>query len=409
MEFLTLSELNLLISRTVKQSFPDAYWIMAETSDVRINPSGHCYLEFVEKDPSGNNLMAKARGYIWKNTFQLLKPYFEETTGQAFTSGIKILVKAAVDFHPLYGYGLTVYDIDPSYTLGDRQLQRQKAIKQLEEEGVLDMNKTLSFPVLPQRIAIITSSAAAGYEDFMQHLQHNSSGFVFYTKLFPAVMQGEKTEASVIEALDNIYLFRDRFDVVVIIRGGGSGADLSAFDSYLIAANCAQFPLPVITGIGHERDDTLLDLVAYRKIKTPTGVADFLIESIRETYDQLTELQQSLVIFSERLLKNTAEELKQIISLIPILTASKIEKQHTALQLVEAGLTHQSQAFIHRKENDLNKMETILKLSSPHYILSKGYSMTVKNEKIIKSASELIPGDKITTRFSDGDIISIVE
>lgn len=233
-------------------------WIQAELSDVRSNTTGHCYLEFVQKDPRSNNLVAKARGMIWNNIYRLLKPYFEETTGQLFTSGIKVLVKVTVQFHELYGYSLTVLDIDPAYTLGDMARRRREILLQLEEEGVLTLNKELEIPVLPQRIAVVSSATAAGYGDFCHQLQHNSGGFFFYTELFPALMQGNQVEESVLAALDRINARINEFDVVVIIRGGGATSDLSGFDTYLLAAACAQFPLPIITGIGHEREDTVL-------------------------------------------------------------------------------------------------------------------------------------------------------
>jgi len=263
MDSLSLLELNALVRRSLEQCLPDQYWIQAELSDVRSNTTGHCYLEFVQKDPRSNNLVAKARGMIWSNIYRLLKPYFEETTGQLFASGIKVLVKVTVQFHELYGYSLTVLDIDPAYTLGDMARRRREILMQLEEEGVLTLNKELEMPVLPQRIAVISSATAAGYGDFCHQLQHNSGGFFFYTELFPALMQGNQVEESVLAALDRINDRVNEFDVVVIIRGGGATSDLSGFDTYLLAAACAQFPLPVITGIGHERDDTVLDSVAH--------------------------------------------------------------------------------------------------------------------------------------------------
>ena len=249
---LSLLELNNLVRGAVSEAFPGTCWVRAEMSDVRTNASsGHCYLEFIEKNPITGQLVARARGSIWAKTFRMLKPYFEMETGQMFASGLKVLVKVSVEFHELYGYSLTVLDIDPAYTLGDMLRKRMEIIRQLKEEGVFTLNKELPFPVLPKRIAVITSPTAAGYEDFLNQLANNKAGYPFYPKLFPALMQGERTEESVIAALDRIYHHIDCFDVVVIIRGGGSTSDLNSFDSYLLAANCAQFPLPVITGIGH--------------------------------------------------------------------------------------------------------------------------------------------------------------
>lgn len=242
MDSLSLLELNALVRRSLEQCLPDEYWIQAELSDVRSNTTGHCYLEFVQKDPRSNNLVAKARGMIWSNIYRLLKPYFEETTGQLFASGIKVLVKVTVQFHELYGYSLTVLDIDPAYTLGDMARRRREILMQLEEEGVLTLNKELEMPVLPQRIAVISSATAAGYGDFCHQLQHNSGGFFFYTELFPALMQGNQVEESVLAALDRINDRVNEFDVVVIIRGGGATSDLSGFDTYLCGRLC---PVPV--------------------------------------------------------------------------------------------------------------------------------------------------------------------
>ena len=251
---LSLYELNALVKRSITSCMPDTYWLQAELSDVRSNYSGHCYLEFVQKEPRGNNLIAKARGTIWNNVYRLLKPYFEEETGQAFVAGIKVLVEVSVEFHELYGYSVTVLNIEPNYTLGDIARCRREIFKHLEEEGVLTLNKELELPLLTQRIAVISSATAAGYGDFCNQLEHNPYGFVFYPRLFPAVMQGDRVEETIIAALDTINARRDDWDVVVIIRGGGATSDLSGFDTYDLAANCAQFPLHVISGIGHYSD-----------------------------------------------------------------------------------------------------------------------------------------------------------
>ena len=298
-EALSLLELNTRIRGALSRAFPETCWVRAEMSDVRVNTSsGHCYLEFVEKNAQTGQLVAKVRGSIWAKTFRMLKPYFEMETGQMFASGLKVLVKVSVEFHELYGLSLTVLDIDPAYTLGDMVRKRMEIIRQLQEEGVFTLNKELPFPLLPRRIAIITSPTAAGYEDFMNQLTRNKGGYPFYTKLFPALMQGERTEASVIAALDRIYQHQDLFDVVVIIRGGGATSDLNSFDSYLLAANCAQFPLPIITGIGHERDDTVVDLVAHTRMKTPTAVAEFLISRMDSVGEELENLCQDVSLLA---------------------------------------------------------------------------------------------------------------
>ena len=280
MKPLSLYELNTLVRRAVERSLPEDYWLQAELSDVRTHSAGHCYVEFVQKDTRGNALLAKARGVIWANVYRLLRPYFERETGQTFAAGIKVLVQVKVEFHELYGYSLTITDIDPTYTVGDMARRRREILLRLEEEGVLTLNKELPMPVLPRRIAVISSPSAAGYGDFCSQLSANPYGFVYETKLFPAVMQGEQVESSVVAALNKINETFDCWDAVVIIRGGGAVSDLAGFDTYWLAYNCAQFPLPIITGIGHERDDTVLDLVAHTRVKTPTAAAEFLINCV---------------------------------------------------------------------------------------------------------------------------------
>ena len=247
MEALSLYELNGLVRRAVEEGVSGSYWVQAELAEVRVNAAGHCYVEFVQKSPQGNALLAKARGVIWSNVYQVLRPYFEEETGQAWAPGIKVLVRVAVAFHELYGFSLVVYDIDPAYTLGDLAQRRRAILKQLADEGVLTLNKELPMPVLPQRVAVVSSPTAAGYGDFCHQLRHNPHGYYFHVELFAAVMQGEQTEDSILAALDAIHARQDEFDVVVIIRGGGATSDLSGFDTYLLAAACAQFPLPIIT------------------------------------------------------------------------------------------------------------------------------------------------------------------
>jgi len=407
---LSLSQLNRLVGEVIKETFSETYWLVAETSDVRINHSnGHCYLEFIEKNELTGAIIAKAKGHIWNNTFRMIKPYFEETTQQSFTSGLKILVCVGIEFHELYGYGLTVYDIDPTYTLGDLQRKRQEIINQLDEEGILTMNKELDFPLIPQRVAIISSPTAAGYEDFSNHLENNKYGFVFYPKLFPALMQGEQTESSVIKALNKIYQYQDAFDVVVIIRGGGATSDLSSFESYLLAANCAQFPLPIITGIGHERDDTVLDIVAHHRAKTPTAVADFLIEKTAETHDELMSTEKSIILGTTQILNQANQNLQNLSTRIPNTALSLLEKQYAALELYKIKLQHAVKNRLNEEKSQLKEIEAFIKLSSPAYILAKGYSITMKNGKAVKNAADLKHGDRISTQLSKGEVCSIVE
>ena len=407
-DFFTLSQLNSLVQGKIKESFPSTYWLMAETSDVRIN-NRHCYLEFIEKNPNSNALIAKARGYVWASTFEILRPYFEQTTGQTFVSGIKVLVRVSVDFHPVYGYGLNVCDIDPTYTLGDLQLKRQAILKQLEEEGILRMNKELRLPDIPQRIAVISSSTAAGYEDFLKHLTENPYGFVFYPRLFPALMQGDQTEKTIIETLNKIYERRDLFDAVVIIRGGGATSDLASFDSYRLAANCAQFPLPIVTGIGHERDDTVLDFIAFHREKTPTAVAEYFIGLSGGFWDKTMNCQNEIINSSFRFLEKAHFRIRKLETGLPLTVNTLMGRKKRALEVLQTEIRTGCRQLLAGKESDLKEKEAFFKLSSPDYILAKGYSVTLKNGKAIKSNKQLKAGDTIETLLKEGRIKSIIQ
>ncbi|EIY44647.1 exodeoxyribonuclease VII large subunit [Bacteroides nordii] len=407
-EALTLFDLNALVRRSLEQCLPDEYWIQAELSDVRSNSTGHCYLEFIQKDPRSNNLIAKARGMIWSNIFRLLKPYFEEATGQMFGSGIKVLVKVTVQFHELYGYSLTVLDIDPTYTLGDMARRRREILQQLEEEGVLTLNKELEMPLLPQRIAVISSATAAGYGDFCHQLQHNSRGFFFYTELFPAMMQGNQVEESVLSALDRVNARLGDFDVVVIIRGGGATSDLSGFDTYLLAAACAQFPLPIITGIGHERDDTVLDSVAHTRVKTPTAAAELLINRMDEATDQLEYLSTRLREGASAFLERESGRLLSCQARISALVVHRLSDARFRLLTASKDLMQVSAALLARQRHRLELFQQRITDASPDKLLARGYSITLKEGKPVTDASQVSLGDEIITRLHHGELTSIV-
>lgn len=404
----SLFELNRAIRNVISGSLPDLFWVRAETSDVRENQNGHCYLEFIEKDNKNKSVIAKMRGAIWANVYQMLKLYFESETGQPFVSGIKVLVLVSVEFHELYGLSLNVHNIDPSYTLGDQARNRALIIKQLEEEGVLTLNKELEFPVIPNRIAVISSPTAAGYEDFQNQLMNNKYGFVFYQKLFPAVMQGDKTEESVLAALDRIYEYSDEFDIVVIIRGGGASSELSAFDSYLLAASCAQFPLPIITGIGHERDDTVLDIVSHTRVKTPTAAAEFLINKILELEEHIFDKQDRLVGYAKNTLVQESARLTNLTTRFSYLLKEKTKDQLMELEHIRLKLENGVNQFLLQKKYQLESKQQHLNLVSPENILKKGYTLTLKGSQIVKSVSNICSGDRITTVFDDGKITSTV-
>ena len=422
---LSLTQLNRLVKTALDEALPGTYWVRAETSEVRVNAtSGHCYLEFVEKDETTGQLVAKSRGTIWARNFAVLRTYFEQETKQTFISGLKVLVNVSVGYHELYGLSLTVHDIDPSYTLGDMARKRMEVIRRLQEEGVFDLNKELTLAILPQRIAVISSPTAAGYEDFVNQLIHNDYGFPFYVKLFPAPMQGEKTEESVIDALDRIYAHRELFDVVVLIGGGGSAADLSSFDSYTLAANCAQFPLPIITGIGHERDDSVVDNVAHTRMKTPTAVAAFLINRMAEQLALLDELRRTVCEATRNQLTVKKTTWQILATRFPVFVTGHLERHRTSLHTLAARLSsvpqllekHTEQlelvpvhirkaadAMLTRHTHELALSEQHIKLASPDHILKRGYTLTLKDGKIVKHAADLSAGDEISVRFTDGE------
>lgn len=408
MEALSLLELNALVRRSLEQCLPDEYWVQAELSDVRTNSTGHCYLEFIQKDSRSNSLVAKARGTIWANVYRLLKPYFEEATGQAFVSGIKVLVQVTVSFHELYGYSLTVQDIDPTYTLGDMARRRREILKQLEEEGVLTLNKELEMPDLPQRIAVISSPTAAGYGDFCHQLRNNPRGFFFYTELFPALMQGDRVEESVLAALDLILDRQSEFDAVVIIRGGGATSDLSGFDTYLLAAACAQFPLPIITGIGHERDDTVLDSVAHTRVKTPTAAAEYLIDCMDIAADSLETLAGRL---HESVLFRLTEEHRKLNlyrNRIPSAVVRRIADAKLLLLTARRDISQAVTSSLSRQHHRLELLQQRVVDASPEKMLARGYSITLKDGKAVKDAASLSENDEILTRFYRGEITSII-
>ena len=406
---LSLYELNGLVKRTIRDRMSETYWVQAELSDVRSNYSGHCYLEFIQKDASGNNLIAKARGTIWSNIYKMLKPYFEQETGQAFASGIKVLVRVSVDFHELYGYSLTVLDIDPTYTVGDMERKRREILRQLEEEGVIDLNKELEMPVLPQRIAVISSATAAGYGDFCNQLSNNPRRYGFYTELFPAIMQGERVEESIIAALDAIYARLEAFDVVVIIRGGGATSDLSGFDTYELAANCAQFPLPIITGIGHERDDTVIDLIAHTRVKTPTAAAAFLVACMDQVADRLDNLSFRLQQGVRNRLLWEHRRIEGLKQRIPSSAYKRISDAKYGLLAANRDLQMATRQFLSMKKHRLELLQQRLNDALPEKQLARGYSITLKNGKAVKDASALKEGDTLITLLYKGKVESVIK
>lgn len=467
---LTLSELNEQIKGALLNAFPGAVWVVAEVSELKENRSGHCYLELVEKE--GDNIMARSRATIWSYTYRMLKPYFETTTGQFFSQGIKVLVQATVEYHPAFGLSLNIKDIDPTYTVGDMALQRKEIIDRLQKEGVFDMNRELELPLVPQKIAVISSATAAGYQDFMDQLENNEFGFKFYTHLFEAYMQGAEAVHSIIQALELIFQDEDFFDAVVIIRGGGATADLSSFDNYELAINITQFPLPVITGIGHEKDDTIIDLVAHTRLKTPTAVAEFLINGMERFYSHLLEIENGVVNYARDVLETQQNKLERMVEglsysvsgfiqqkqksitragnqlqrsvsnysykkqdelshikhqigtelsvwfvetknhinrqrrVLKRVTGEAVLKKHGELQHVQDLLISETQRQLFKEHERLKLNENTIRLLNPENVLKRGFTLTLKDGKIIKSVNDVESGEELTTKFADGQVKS---
>ncbi|MDD5346210.1 MAG: exodeoxyribonuclease VII large subunit [Proteiniphilum sp.] len=404
----SLSELNRRVKDAIRDHLPETYWLRAETSDVRRNQNGHCYLEFVEKDADKQHIVAKARGMIWSNVFQMLSAYFEAETGQSFTSGLNVLVRVSVDFHELYGFSLTVVDIDPSFTLGEIARNRQQVLRQLEEEGVLTLNRELELPELTLRIAVISSPTAAGYGDFCDQLARNSGGFAFQTRLFPAIMQGERSESSIIGALEKVYGYSHLFDAVAIIRGGGATSDLNCFDSYALAVNVAQFPLPVVSGIGHERDVTVLDHVAHTRAKTPTAVAEFFIGHITQTATGLADLEERLVGQTRSVLQEEVSQLRLLTREAVHLSALLLQRETALVQKISERMRHQLNQRMQEQRHQIETKEQYIRMVSPANVLKRGYTLTTRQGHIITSLQALSPDDVIETHFRDGVATSII-
>ena len=402
----SLRELNQRVLVAINEHLPETYWLRAETSDVKQNRNGHCYLEFVEKDERGQHIVARARGTIWANVYALLADYFQQETGQPFTSGLNVLVRVSVQFHELYGYSLSVVDIDPSFTIGEIARKRQQILAQLKEDGVLELNKELELAELPHRIAVISSATAAGYEDFHNQLDNNSYGLKFYHHLFPAIMQGQQTEQSVMAALDRIYEYHDHFDAVVIIRGGGASSDLSSFDSYLLGASCAQFPLPIISGIGHERDVTVIDAVAHTRAKTPTAAAEFLIGQAHRSAVELLDLEARLVDRTNQLIDGEKRTLRELSRGMIHASNLCLRDELSLMQQHWTTLLHGAERMVMRERHDVASKEQYVEMVSPQNVLKRGYSLTVRDGKIIQSAADLKADDVVETHFADGVVES---
>lgn len=409
---LTLSMLNGIVRETIESEMPDSYWVQAELASVREN-RGHCYMELVEKAGDGM-IAAQARACCWKNTWLNAGRHFCEVTGSPLSSGMKVLMRVHASFHEAFGFSWIVDEIDPTFTLGDMARRRQEIIRILTEEGVIDLNKQLPISPFCQRIAVISSATAAGYGDFCNQLADNPYGFQFQTQLFPAIMQGEQVESSIIQALNKIHSSAPKsdtsapFDCVVIIRGGGSTTDLSGFDTLALAENVANFPLPIITGIGHERDKSILDIVACVSVKTPTAVAEFLIANLAQTAERIDTCTKRMALAvqqrleTEKLrLQQLEQSAKNVFSLRKISEENKLKNYFLQLQNLS-----ERQIIIER--NKLELLEHRANLLDPINILKRGYSMTLRNGKVVRDATSLNDGDDITVMFADGSVSATV-
>lgn len=422
---LTLYELNSLVRETIEEELHQEYWVEAELSEVR-EVRGHCYMQLVQYDRSEeggkrkryeNTPIAQASAKCWQSSWQLLRPYFEKETGQRLHAGMKVLLQVYAQFHETYGFSWIVTDIDPTYTMGDMARKRQEIIRVLKEEGVFDLQKELPLPLFCQRIAVISSANAAGYGDFVNQLENNEYGFQFHTRLFPAVMQGEDVEKSVIAALEQIFRGsgdmeargnENSFDCVVIIRGGGATADLSGFDTLALAENVANFPLPIITGIGHERDESILDMVSHTRVKTPTAAAAFLIDHLKEVLEVLIDAQERITRYAQQKLSTLDAQLSVVAEAIPRLFSVVKTRQDARLDSMQEKMTMLIERRLETEQHRIQLVSEKVKSLDPTLLLRRGYSITLHNGKVVKDVSVLNTGDELETRLAHGNVRSKV-
>lgn len=405
---LTLFELNHIVREILESSTDETYWVQGELSEGRVGFGNHFYGELVQKNEKGDKLVAKARVTCWENIYMMLAMRFRHLTGESLRPGMQVLLQVSVSFHEQYGYSLNIRDIDPTFTLGDMARRRKEILKQLETDGTIDDNKTLPMPLLVQRIAIVSSATAAGYEDFCNQLMNNEYGFRFKTCLFPATMQGAHVEESIVAAIEAIEAEAEKWDVVVIIRGGGATSDLSDFDSYLLATCITQCSLPVITGIGHERDETVLDYVAHTHLKTPTAVAAFLIGHMSDTASRLEELKQSILFIAQNRILQERQRVERHTVVFPLAFAHIREKEEHRIALLEQKIQNAMRA---RKEREAHRLQLLyqqLCSFDPKRLLQRGYSITTFGNRVITDIAELQEGDVLTTQLEHGEIISKV-
>lgn len=417
MEHLSLFELNKLIGEVLAKNMEPSYWVIAEIGEIRHTHKGHCYLELVEKE--GNVIKAKNRATIWSYTYRNLGTWFEGITGQSLKAGMKILFNATLQYHEVYGFSLNIRDIDAQYTLGERAAKRQEIIQKLEEDGVFEMNKELELPTVPQRIAVISSKTAAGFGDFMDQLRANEQGYVFDVQLFHSTMQGDQAETSIISSMLRVFEQIEEFDLLVIIRGGGASLDLDCFDSYELGMHIAQFPIPVITGIGHERDETIADLVAHTKLKTPTAVSEFILsgvsmfelqldekfsllantltEAIGAELSNLDQLSNRFQRTSQQLLNSQNLNLTGLIQHLRFNHQNRIKAHEQKLDGFKESVSRQPLKIIDHQHEALKHLQKELEIIDPANVFKRGYSVTLINGINVHKIEKFDQGAKLTT------------
>ncbi len=405
---LTLFELNALVRSTLESRLSQQYWVETEISECREN-NGHCYMELIEKDPLRNTPIAKASAKCWRSAWLKIKPRFIEVAGSMPRPGMKLLMRVGAQFHEAYGFSWIISDIDPTYTLGDMARRRQEILRQLAEEGVIELNRQLPLSPFAQRIAVVSSQTAAGYGDFQDQLQSNPYGFQFAMSLFPAVLQGEAVEESVIKSLNDIYGRLEEFDAVVIIRGGGATSDLSGFDSLALAENIANFPLPVITGIGHNRDQTVADIVAHTSVKTPTAAAALLIENLLATSNAITDMAQRLRQCTVSVVEAQKQRLQHAVKILPLYVTTLTSRQGSKLENISTRVNSAIRNMLERQSHRIAMLQQRTEALDPEKLLRRGYSITTINGKTVTDSKQLRVGDTVLTRFAEGTASSVVK
>ena len=405
---LTLYELNTLVREAIASAMDRDYWVEAELSEVR-EVRGHCFMELVQKDLFSPTPVARASAKCWKTTWTRIRPRFEAITGRPLRPGMKVMLLVHPDFHEAYGFSWIVSDVDPTYTLGDMARKRMEIINQLKAEGVFDLQKGLPLPLFSQHIAVISSENAAGYGDFCSQLSNNDYGFSFMPVLFAAVMQGDGVEQSIVAALNAINAEADRFDVVVIIRGGGATADMSGFDTLLLAENVANFPLPVITGIGHERDECVLDMVSHTRVKTPTAAAALLVDNLAQVWAHVTDCQRTITQLVGQCMASEPSRLDRLSTRLTTLIHDRLTHEQFRLSSLAASLKPAAEYVLTTHRNHLERLALRAKSLDPQLLLRRGYSITTIGGKAVRDASLLKSGDEIVTQLEKGSVHSVVK